>query len=130
MNIRSSHWLKRFATTFMIGSMLTVSMQTAVYADVVSTAELAAQSQTETQRQQISGFLAREDVRSQLLAHGVSPGAVEDRLDNLSAAELQQLQERMDEMPAGEGILGAVIGILVIFMLLDIAGVTDIFPAI
>ncbi len=130
MNISSCHWLKRFVTTFMIGSLLSVGLQTAAYADVVSTAELAAQTQAETQRQQIGGFLARDDVRSQLLAHGVSPEAVEDRLDNLSAAEMQQLQDRMDEMPAGEGILGAVIGILVIFMLLDIAGVTDIFPAI
>ncbi len=130
MNIHSRHWLKRIVTTFMISSMLTIGLQTSVSADVVSTAELAAQTQAESQRQHISGLLSRDDVRAKLLDYGVSPDAVEERLDNLSASELQQLQDRMDELPAGEGLLGAIIAILVIFMLLDIAGVTDIFPAI
>jgi len=40
------------------------------------------------------------------------------------------MQQQIDSMPAGEGVLGLVIALLVIFMLLDIAGVTDIFPAI
>jgi hypothetical protein len=36
----------------------------------------------------------------------------------------------MDMLPAGSGALGLVLGIILIFVLLDVLGATDIFPRI
>ncbi|MEX0739414.1 MAG: PA2779 family protein [Pseudohongiella sp.] len=99
-------------------------------AGMVSTQQLAQQSQLDSQRASISQFLARDDVRHQLMARGVDSSAAEARVHNMTAAELSMLSAQIDELPAGEGALETVLFLLVIFMLLDIAGVTDIFPGL
>ena len=85
-------------------------------------------------REKIVRFLQQQSVHDQLIALGVDPAEVESRLAALSPAELAQLAGRIDEMPAGQGAVGAVIlAILVVFLVLvltDIAGYTDIFPFI
>lgn len=101
-----------------------------VNADVLTTEALYAQQQLDTQRSEVKTFLARDDVKARLLEMGVSPADVDSRIDNLSADEIQQLHENIDAMPTGEGFFGVVISLLVIFILLDIAGVTDIFPRV
>jgi hypothetical protein len=63
---------------------------------------------------------------------GVEPAEVEARLAALSPAELAQLSDRIDQLPAGQGTVGIIIGAaLIVFLVLlitDIAGYTDIFP--
>ncbi|MGH6893853.1 MAG: PA2779 family protein [Dongiaceae bacterium] len=83
-------------------------------------------------RGKIVRFLQQDAVREQLIALGVDPAEVESRLAALSPSELAQLSDRIDQMPAGQGAIGAVIlAALIIFLVLlvtDIAGYTDIFP--
>ena len=62
--------------------------------------------------------------------YGVEKEQVSQRLDRLTDQELQQLAEKADEMPAGQSVLGAVVLILVILIVLDLLGATNIFPAI
>jgi hypothetical protein len=52
------------------------------------------------------------------------------RIASLTASELATLASQIDTLPAGEGALETLIFVLVVFMLLDIAGVTDIFPGL
>ncbi len=63
---------------------------------------------------------------------GVEPSEVQARLAALSPAELAPLSERIDQMPAGQGAVGAVVGvILILFLVLlltDLLGLTDVFP--
>ena len=82
------------------------------------------------QREMVKSFLDRGDVQAQLVARGVDAHDALQRVDSLTATELAELSEQIDNLPAGEGAIGFVIGLIVIFMLLDIAGVTDVFPAI
>lgn len=104
--------------------------QSAASADVVTTGELLAESRVQQQQSDVSAFLAREGVRERLVAYGVDADSAMERVDALSAEELSVLHEQIDQLPAGEGILETVLFLLVIFMLLDIAGVTDIFPGL
>lgn len=99
-------------------------------ADVVTTEQLLAESRVQQQQAEVSAFLARDGVREQLMAHGVDAGNAMERVNALSARELSMLHARIDQLPAGEGVLETVLFLLVIFMLLDIAGVTDIFPGL
>jgi hypothetical protein len=42
--------------------------------------------------------------------------------------EVRALNQKMDEMPAGSGVVGAVVLIFLVLLITDIAGLTDVFP--
>ncbi len=107
-----------------------VSVQAPALADVVSTEQLVMESKADARKAEIASMLQRSDVQQQLVNLGVDPVDAQQRIGSLTDSELELVYEKLDELPAGEGALGVVIGLLVIFMLLDIAGVTDIFPGI
>ncbi len=113
--------------------MLILGLGTQAYAapaGMVSTEQLTQHAKLDSQRASVTQFLGREDVQSELMARGVDVVDAEARVQNMTAAELSILSAQIDELPAGEGVLGTVLFLLVIFMLLDIAGVTDIFPGL
>jgi hypothetical protein len=117
------------AVVLVTGTLLQ-STAFAAPAGMVSTQQLAQESRLDQQRVQVSEFLGRADVQAQLEARGVDVADAKARIAGLSAAELATLSAQIDELPAGEGVLETVLFLLVIFMLLDIAGVTDIFPGL
>ena len=81
-------------------------------------------------RQSLLQTLKREQVQQQLLNLGVSPADVEARVQHMSYAEITQLNQQIDELPAGSGVLGAVVFIFVVFVITDVIGATDVFPFI
>ncbi len=101
-------------------------------ARMVTTEQVIRQSNPAQDRAQVLGFLMREDVQQQLTLLGVDPDEAARRVATLSDEELQQIAGRLDELPAGEGTVGIVVGaILIIFLVLlitDLLGLTDIFP--
>jgi hypothetical protein len=60
----------------------------------------------------------------------VKPQQVEQRLSRLSDAEIQRLAEKTENLPAGQDVLGFVLGVILILILLDLLGATDVFPAV
>lgn len=122
--------LKKSITTFVVVAFTLLSIQAPVMAGVVTAEQMMAEQRIDQQRESVQTFFSRDDVKAQLMARGVDVGAAQSRVASMSATELASMQQQIDSMPAGEGVLGLVIALLVIFMLLDIAGVTDIFPAI
>jgi len=76
----------------------------------------------------VNSALARDDVRTQLVALGVEPAQVEARVAALTDAELRTLAERMGQMPAGGSSALAIIGIVfLVLLILEAVGVIDIF---
>ncbi len=114
----------------MIFSMLFLSVQAPAVADIVGTQELAMQVELQLQRDDVRDLIAREDVRSALLDYGVNPADIDSRIDSLTSSELLQIQNQMGDLPAGGNILGVVLSIILIFVLLDLLGATDVFPRI
>jgi hypothetical protein len=115
--------------------MLISAPWTTVSAALVTTDQVVGATATDTasaNREKIVQFLQQESVRKQLTAMGVQPAEVEARLAALSPNELAQLAGRIDQMPAGQGAIGAiVVAALIIFLvllILDIVGITDVFP--
>lgn len=96
---------------------------------VVGSEAGAAMSPAEA-RDEVSSFLAREDVRQELKAQGVAPDEAQARVAVLSDAEAVDLAQRIDEAPAGQAV-GAIIGAgLIIFLVLvitDVLGFTSVF---
>lgn len=98
------------------------------YAGVITTQQaLSAEARAGTE-QQVRTALARDDVRQAMGHYGVSPADADARIASLSDAELLQLQDQIDRLPAGgDGVL-AVIGIVfVVLLILELVGVTNIF---
>jgi hypothetical protein len=101
-----------------------------VQAGMLDTAKLTQQHESQQQRQDIQTLLAREDVAAYLKDQGVNSADLQGRLNSLSDAEVARMHDQLGQLPAGGEILGAILLIIVIFLLLDMAGVTDIFPRV
>lgn len=80
----------------------------------------------------MKSLLHRADVETFLVDHGVDVAEAESRIDAMSDQEIARLTQQMEEMPAGAGALGTIVGaavlVFIILLITDIAGATDVFP--
>ncbi len=99
-------------------------------AAIVGTDKVIEQSQSSS-RDRVAAFLQREDVRAQLQAYDVSPEEAEARVAALSDEEVQMIAGRIDELPAGQGTVGVIVGsivlIFVVLLITDLIGLTHVF---
>ncbi|KJS07273.1 MAG: hypothetical protein VR73_09155 [Gammaproteobacteria bacterium BRH_c0] len=102
-------------------------IQAPVHAAMIGTDTLVSEAELVQQRDALSAQLLRDDVKKELLALGVNPADVTERVNNMTASEIQQVQGQLASLPAGSG-LGTVAVVLLILILLEVAGVIDIFP--
>ncbi|HEX6927892.1 MAG TPA: PA2779 family protein [Gammaproteobacteria bacterium] len=118
-------------SVFTLASFLAATLAVPVaQAGVISTETYVQQSQADARRDAVIEMLQREDVRERMLAMGVDPAHVEARLAALTDVEVEQLAQHMEEMPAGAGVLDVLLIVFLVFVVLDIVGVTDVFPFI
>lgn len=113
-------------TLLLTGVFSLAAFQAPVHAALYTTDQVAGYAQ----RQALSDQLLREDVKQELMRLGVNPIDVQQRINQLTPGELSRIQGQLDSLPAGSGALGTIAVILLILILLDIAGVTDIFPGV
>ncbi len=73
-------------------------------------------------------WMERDEVAAALAERGLDPALAAARVAALSDAEVTELSGRIDALPAGGNALGAVALVLVVLVILDYFGVTDIFP--
>lgn len=111
-------------------ALTTVGIQAPVMADMVGTPALAMQAELQMQRNDVRTFMARDDVRQAMLGYGVNAADIDARINNLTESELLQIQNQMDMLPAGGNAVGLILGVILIFVLLDLLGATNIFPSI
>lgn len=100
-------------------------------AEMISTDRVITQSQADEARATVDSFMAREDVKSQMEAFGVDPSEAEARIDTLSDQEAVDLAQRIDQAPAGQGVIGPIIGaavlIFLVLLITDLLGFTSVF---
>ena len=65
--------------------------------------------------------------KKKLEAMGVERDQVEKRINGLTAAELAQFNQQLDQAPAGAGVVGVIVLFLVIFIITDMLCATNIF---
>jgi hypothetical protein len=130
--MRTASMLRKTCILAMASVFFTVSIQTPVSAAMVDNHQLAIQAELQSQRDQVRAFLARDDVRDAMLGYGIAARDIDTRIDNMSEAELLQIHDRLAELPAGGdgGVLEAVLIVILIFIMLDLLGATDVFPRI
>ncbi len=78
----------------------------------------------------VQAFLARDDVRQNLETLGVDPDTAAERAAQLSPEELAQLSGDIDSLPAAGGVLEVLGILLVVLLVLELVGVTNIFTSL
>lgn len=121
---------KRIFTTLVVISFFSIGVQNVSVAAIVSSSDMVAAEQNQLDRDQLKTWMAREDVREQLVDMGVDVDAAIDRVDSMTDREVQQLSARMDELPAGSGIVEVAVLAFLVLVILEVTGVTDILPNI
>ncbi|MEX0942659.1 MAG: PA2779 family protein [Pseudomonadales bacterium] len=121
---------KKSLLVLAVATFLSLVVQAPAVAAMISTPQLAAEAKTEMTRAEITILLEREDIAAKLQDLGVDQSEVQDRINGMTDTELTELQTGLDSLPAGGDALGIVLTLLLIFLILDIAGVTDIFPGV
>ena len=103
---------------FMAVMMLLISTpyQSAI-AELIDTETVLDESRSQEARDYIKQLLAREDVRSALIAQGIDPQEAEARIASLSDSEVIKLTDQIENLPAGQGVIELTIGVLIIVLL-------------
>lgn len=96
--------------------LLSVPYQ-AAFAALVETETMLDMSHGREARETLKQFMVRQDVRSAIVSQGVDPLEAEARLNSLTEAEVVQLADQIDQLPAGGDVLGLAITVLVIVIL-------------
>jgi hypothetical protein len=102
-----------------------------VHAAMVNTAEILKQNKHNFDRDRINTFLGRSEVQKHLRNWGINPEEAKARTDSLTDQEIEKIVASIDQLPAGGGALGTIVGaaliIFIVLLITDILGLTDIF---
>ena len=110
-------------------SMLVMSLHLPVAnAAMVGTEAVVHSAQAQQERGRLHDALNREDVKAKLASLGVDQAQVQARVDALTDDEAQALAQQLDQMPAGSGIVGALVFVFVVLLITDLLGLTSVFP--
>jgi hypothetical protein len=101
-----------------------------VQAAIIANDQLIQQTQQTYDKAALLQTIQRADVQQQLLALGVNSADIENRISQMTGAEIAQLNQQINELPAGGDILGLLVLLFIIFVITDVIGATDIFPFI
>ena len=122
-----SPFFRRLAAMLAVFHVLMIAQVPLANAAMIGTGEVLTEQQQQVDRQQLLSMLDDQQVKDKLLAMGVERDQVENRINNLTSAELAQFNEQLSEAPAGAGIVGIIVLFLVIFIITDMLCATDIF---
>lgn len=99
-------------------------------AAVVSARDQLDAEQRVEQAARIQAILARQDVAAALRSLGVAADDVAKRVDQLTPAELADLEQSIDRHIAGGDAVSLVGAVFIVLLILELVGVTDIFKSI
>ena len=123
---------RRVALALAMALFLLTGPIDAAHAALITTEQAIAGEAATSDRDRVAAFLARDDVRAQMVALGVDPAEAAQRVAGLSDAEVQRIAGHLDQLPAGQSAIGAVIGaalfIFLVLLITDLLGLTDVFP--
>lgn len=105
------------------------SLQVApAYAGMVGTQTLIDHAVGKIDRDRLKDALERDEVRKLLAKHGVTTEQAQERIDSLTDAQVSGLAAHFNDEPAGGFIVEAVVVAALVVLILELVGITDIFP--
>lgn len=118
-----------FSSRVLMVSMLSLSLWTPnAQAGMVSSEQVIASQTAQSDRDRVRAVFDRQDVREQLQARGVDADAARARVDALTDDEIATINGKLDSLPAGGDIIGALVFVFIVLLITDILGLTKVFP--
>ena len=104
---------------------------TSAQAAMISNDQVINHLQHNSARTELLQTINRADVKEQLLNMGVKAADIESRIKLMTHEEIAQLNQQINELPAGgSSLLGVLLIVFIVFVITDVIGATDIFPFI
>ena len=101
-------------------------------AAMVPTEATIYQFKTQDARDHLKTLIFRKDIKNALISQGIDPDEAKARVDSLSDSEVIEVADKIEQLPAGAGVFGAILGaaliVFLVLLLTDILGYTDVFP--
>jgi hypothetical protein len=116
---------------WLLSALLVLMPVMSAQAAMLGTDTLITSAETQQSIAGLQQLLEREDAQQQLLALGVSPEQVRERVASLSDSELARINQGIDTLNSGgDSVLGILLIIFIVFVITDVLGATNIFPFI
>jgi hypothetical protein len=116
---------------WLLSALLMLMPVMSAQAGMLDTDTLITTGQSQQSIAGLQQLLEHEDAQRQLLALGVSPEQVRERVASLSDSELARINQGIDTLNAGgDSVLGVLLIIFIVFVITDVIGATNIFPFI
>lgn len=96
-------------------------------AAMITTDQAIQAQQGDAERARLISLLQQDELQQQLTAYGLDASMAAERVRSMSDAEVAVLNAKLDELPAGEGIVGLAALFFIVFIITDALGATDIF---
>ncbi|MGJ8679526.1 PA2779 family protein [Paraglaciecola sp.] len=119
----------KFIKILSLATLFLLVNSTFVSAKVVSSESVMQIQNTTYQKHQILKMVDTVEVQDKLVKLGVNKVDAVNRINNMTPEEIQSLNTQLNEAPAG-GIVGTVVTVLVVVAVLDLMGLTDVYPFI
>lgn len=126
--IKGQNSMHKLIKTCIASSLVVLSLGQAT-AGVYTSEQAITSQQYHYNKQQVLALVDSADVQAKLTHLGVSPEEAKLRVDNMTNDELLAFNHQINEMPAG-GIVGTIVTVLVVVAVLDLMGLTDVYPFI
>ena len=119
---------KQFCVLAVSACLISLPMMQSASAAIISTETAIEMSERQGRIDHINNVLARESVQSTMVRFGVDPADASARIHALTDAELQTLEQQLEQLPAGGTGVVEVIGIVaIVLVILELLGVTNFF---
>lgn len=116
--------------TLTVSVLLICAPVSQAQAAIIANAQLIDQVQLANDKEALLQTINRVDLQEQLLVMGVTTTDIESRINQMTQQEIAQLNQQINELPAGGDVLGIILIIFIVFVITDVIGATDIFPFI
>jgi hypothetical protein len=130
--LKSRKFCRAIVVAVIAGLFVTSMPLPRAQAALVTSEDLATQRSVAADRARINDLMAREDVQRELKTYGITADEAQARVNSMTDEEVMQVAGRLDQLPAGQGALGVIIGaaviIFIVLLITDIAGLTKVFP--
>ena len=120
---------QRFISIVLSVSLINLSIGSA-QAAMIANDQVINQVQQINSKAELLQLMNRADVRQQLVDLGVSTDDIEARINMMTDQEIAQLNQQLEDLPAGGDALGVILVVFIVFVITDLMGATNIFPFI
>jgi len=101
--------------------LLTIVPTAPARAALISTEDVVRQANPSGDREKVTAFLKRQDVRQQLVFLGVDLREADARVATLSDQEIAKIAGQIDQMPAGQGVEAILVIALLVLLIILVA---------